>query len=99
MPAGYDSHADYMGWVKEAAHARAAEMRASMVRAFSAFVEVREVEVINFSAMTAMDLAAAIQAEPSILKPLMACCNVAEPKPAIIDRRRYVASSRAMVRS
>lgn len=48
-----------------------------MVRAFSAFVEVREVEVINFSAMTAMDLAAAIQAEPSILKPLMACCNVA----------------------
>jgi hypothetical protein len=27
--------------------------------------------------MTAMDLAAAIQAEPSILKPLMACCNVA----------------------
>lgn len=77
MPEGYDSHADYMGWVKADADARAALVRATLVRAFAGFVEVREVEVITFSAMTAMDLAAAIQAEPSILKPLMACCNVA----------------------
>lgn len=77
MPEGYDSHADYMGWVKTDADARAVEVRATLIRAFAKFVEVREIEVINFSAMTAMDLAAAIQAEPSILKPLMACCNVA----------------------
>lgn len=77
MPDGYDSHADYMGWVKDDADARAIEVRTTLIRAFAGFVEVREIEVINFSAMTALDLAAAIQAEPSILKPLMACCNVA----------------------
>ena len=77
MPEGYDSHADYMGWVRAEADARISDMRARLVRTFARFVEVREIEVINFSAMTALDLAAAIQAEPSILKPLMACCNVA----------------------
>jgi hypothetical protein len=77
MPEGYDSHADYMGWVKADAESRASEMRTSLIRAFAKFVEIREIEVINFSAMTAMELAAAIQTEPSILKPLMACCNVA----------------------
>lgn len=77
MPAGYDSHADYMGWVKEDARVRAIEIRAKLIGAFAKFVEVREVEIVNFSAMTAMDLATAIQAEPAILKPLMACCNVA----------------------
>lgn len=77
MPGGYDSHADYMRWVKSDAEARASELRATLVRAFAGFVEVREVEVINFSAMTALELASAIVAEPSILKPLMACCNVA----------------------
>jgi len=84
--------------VKTDADARAVEVRATLIRAFAKFVEVREIEVINFSAMTAMDLAAAIQAEPSILKPLMACRNVAEPKPTIINRRPYVASSPAMAR-
>jgi hypothetical protein len=77
MPEGYDSHADYMGWVKADADARSVEVRTKLIKAFVKFVEIREIEVINFSAMTAMDLAAAIQAEPSILKPLMACCNVA----------------------
>lgn len=77
MPEGYDSHADYMGWVKTAADSRAVDVQATLIRAFAKFVEVREIEVINFSAMTALDLAAAIRAEPSILKPLMACCNVA----------------------
>lgn len=77
MPDGYDSHADYIEWVRRDADARSAEVRASLVRAFAKFVELREIEVINFSSMTALDLAAAIQAEPSILKPIMACCNVA----------------------
>jgi hypothetical protein len=77
MPEGYDSHADYMGWVKNDVDARSVEVRATLIRAFTGFVEVREIEVINFSAMTAMDLAAAIRNEPSVLKSLMACCNVA----------------------
>lgn len=77
MPEGYDSHADYMGWVKNDATARAIEVRARFIRAFTGFVEIREVEVIVFSAMTVLDLSSAIQAEPGILKPLMACCNVA----------------------
>lgn len=77
MPEGYDSHADYMRWVNADADTRAVEVRTTLVRAFAKFVEVREVEVINFSAMTALDLAAAIKGEPGILKPLMACCNIA----------------------
>lgn len=77
MPEGYDSHADYMEWVKAEVDVRATEVRGALIRAFARFVEVREIEVINFSAMTAMDLAGAIRAEPNILKPLMACCNVA----------------------
>lgn len=77
MPEGYDSHADYMAWVKQDAEARADEIGTALAKAFAEFIEVREIQVINFSAMTAMDLAAAIRAEPSILKPLMACCNIA----------------------
>lgn len=77
MPEGYDSHADYMKWVQEDAAARALSVRQTLLEAFAAFVVVRQIEVINFSAMTVMDLAAAIKARPAILKPLMACCNVA----------------------
>lgn len=73
MPEGYDSHADFMGWVKADADARSNEVRAMLVRAFAGFVEIRETEFINFSTMTALDLAAAVLAEPRILKPLMAC--------------------------
>lgn len=98
MPEGYDSHADYMGWVKTDADARAVDVRATLIRAFAKFVEVREIKVINFSAMTAMDLAAAIQAEPSILKPLMACCNVAERAYSGIIRHRCEVNSPAMAR-
>lgn len=77
MPEGYDSHADYMKWVQKDAKARAASVRQSLLEAFARFVELRQVEVINFSAMTVMDLANAVKTQPSILKPLMACCNVA----------------------
>lgn len=87
MPEGYDSHADYVGWVKADADARAIEVRGTLIRAFAKFVEVREIEVINFSAMTALDLAGAIQAEPDILKPLMACSIVGELAPPDVNRR------------
>jgi len=77
MPEGYDSHGDYMGWVAADAKARQGAIREALLQAFQAFIERREVEIINFSVMTAMDLAAAIQAQPRILKPLLACCNLA----------------------
>jgi len=66
-----------MGWIKTDADARDASIRQSLLEAFARFVEIREIEVINFAAMTALDLADAIRCKPAILKPLMACCNVA----------------------
>jgi len=66
-----------MKWVKAEAETRRAAIVAAVTEAFAPFIERREVDVINFSAMTAMDLAAAIQAHPAILKALLACCNVA----------------------
>lgn len=77
MPDGYDSHADYMEWVKSDANERAAKMQRVLVEVFKGFIETREVEVINFSAMTALDLATALHKHPSVLKPIIACCNVA----------------------
>jgi len=77
MPEGCDTHADYIGWVRAEAETRHAAIVAAMTEAFAPFIERREVDVINFSAMTAMDLAEAIQAHPIILKSLLACCNVA----------------------
>lgn len=77
MPEGYDTHADYMDWVCQDAAARQEQICQSFRQAFSQFIELREVEVINFSAMTAMDLAHAIKQHPRILKPLLAACNVA----------------------
>ena len=77
MPEGYDTHADYMGWVKADAEARQTAIAAALTEAFAHFIEKREVDVVNFSAMTVMDLAAAIQAHPTVLKALLVCCNVA----------------------
>ena len=77
MPAGYDSHADYMAWVRSDAAVRQEAIRGALLEAFKRFIELREVEVINFSLMTAMDLAAAIHSYPRVLKALLACCNVA----------------------
>lgn len=77
MPEGYDSHADYMDWVKTDAAARQGEIYEALINAFGPFIEGREVEIINFSAITAMELAAAIEGYPRILKALLACCNVA----------------------
>ena len=48
-----------------------------MREAFSNFIEKRQVEVVVFSSMSAFDLANAISAKPIILKPILACCNIA----------------------
>jgi len=77
MPEGYGTHRDYMEWVKEGSKARQKAVEKALHQAFANFIEKREVEVIVFSSMSAHDLAEAIVAQPLILKPLLACCNIA----------------------
>lgn len=77
MPQGYGSHSDYMAWVKSGADSRQEEVESALRQAFSGFIERREVEVVVFSSMSALDLARAIVRQPLILKPLLACCNLA----------------------
>lgn len=73
----YGSHADYMDWVKDDTDTRQEAIENALRKAFSNFIEKREVEVIVFSSMTAFDLAKAIISHPLILKPLLAVCNIA----------------------
>ena len=77
MPDGYDTHADYMNWVRDDVQRRQDEICSLMRSAFASFIERREVEIVNFSAMTVEDLAAAIRDYPKVLKPVLACCNIA----------------------
>ena len=77
MSDDYGTHRDYMKWVKEGAGTRQKAIEEALHKAFGSFIEKREVEVIIFSSMTAYDLARAIVAQPLILKPLLACCNIA----------------------
>jgi hypothetical protein len=73
----YASQRDYVSWVKADAEARQEGVENALRAAFSRFMEVREVDVIVFSDMTAGDVASAILSEPLVLKSLLACCNVA----------------------
>jgi hypothetical protein len=76
MPEGYGSHTDYMARVKDSADERQVLIETALRKAFQGFVETRTVEVIIFSSMTAIDLSQALVREPSILKPLLAVCNI-----------------------
>ncbi len=73
----YGTHADYMDWVRDDANTRQKNIENALHKAFSDFIEKREVEVIVFSSMTAFDLAKAIISHPLILKSLLAACNIA----------------------
>lgn len=77
MPDGYGSHADYMSWVADDAEARQKIIEKALRDAFDGFIETRQVEVIVFSNVSVFDLANAIIHYPSILKPLVAVCNIA----------------------
>jgi len=77
MPSGYGSHADYMSWVEEDAKARQQAIEDLLNEAFSKFIEKREVKVIVFSNISALELADAIISHPPVLKPLLAICNIA----------------------
>ena len=77
MPDGYGSHADYMSWVADDAKVRQEAIEKALRDAFADFIETRQVEVIVFSNVSVLDLAKAIMRHPSILKPLVAVCNIA----------------------
>ena len=77
MADGYGSHADYMSWVEADAAARQKAIEQALREAFSDFIETRQVEVIVFSNVSALDLGRAIKNFPAILKPLVATCNIA----------------------
>ncbi len=75
--ADYSTHADYMRKVSVEADARRAEVEKALRVAFAQFIESRPTDVIVFSAMSVMHLSKAIQAQPLVLKPLIASCNIA----------------------
>jgi len=77
MANGYESHADYIGWVKDDADSRQEVIEDALRKAFPNFIEKREVEVIVFSSMSAFDLAEAVIDHPLILKALLGACNIA----------------------
>lgn len=76
-PSGYSTQKDYMNEVRGKADARYEKLETTMLSAFGPFIEKREVDVIVFSGMNAFELGQAIFAHPMILKPLIACCNIA----------------------
>lgn len=77
MTDGYGGHREYMERVKRDADARQLSIEAALRDAFPGFIEKREVEVVVFSSMSAIDLSKALLNHPVILKPILACCNVA----------------------
>ena len=77
MPEVYGSHADYMAWVSEEAQKRMVAIEHALRKAFAPYLETHTVEVIVFSNINVFDLARAITEFPSVLKPLVALCNIA----------------------
>jgi len=66
-----------MSWAAEQSQARQEQIERALREAFSGFIETRSVEVIVFANVSALHLAKAIVNHSSILKPLLATCNIA----------------------
>ena len=75
--ASYSTHVDYMRKVAAAAATRKKDVEKAIHAAFGQFIDQRTVDVIVFSGMSVHQLAGALQAQPLVLKPLLACCNIA----------------------
>ena len=75
--ADYSTHADYMRFVSAEADARQEQIEKALRAAFRPFIETRSTDVIVFSGMSVLQLSHAIQAQPLVLKPLIASCNIA----------------------
>jgi hypothetical protein len=73
----YGSHREYMEWVKKDAAKRLVDTEEALRGAFARFIEQREVDVVVFSHMSVVDLAAAITSNPAILKPLLTLSSLA----------------------
>lgn len=77
MTGGYGTHREYMEWVAESVDDRKKEMQKNLREAFKEYIETREVDVILFSKISVDELAKALMKFPSVLKPIMASCNIA----------------------
>lgn len=77
MNEGYASHKDYIERVKETADKRQEELELQLKKAFAGFIDVRQVEVINFETIDVLTLAGIIAAEPQVLKSLLLVTNLA----------------------
>jgi hypothetical protein len=75
--ADYSSQSDYLKPVKKAADKRRQELRKELKTAFAPYIKRRSIEVIVLSEVSVLALARAFQFHPSVVKPLMAICNVA----------------------
>jgi hypothetical protein len=74
---GYGNQRDYIDQIIPIADARQKKVHAALSEAFKKHIELREVEVIVFEKVGAVELAEAIQSNPIILKALLASCNLA----------------------
>jgi len=74
---GYANQRDYIDKVIPIADARQTQVEMALRQAFANVIEKREVEIVVFENLSAIALAEAIGAQPMILKPLLACCNLA----------------------
>ena len=77
MSEDYGSHADFMKEVTPDADARSEAIEQELRSAFADFIEIKEFEVVCFSEMSALDLAAVLRRHPRILKSLLLVCNIA----------------------
>jgi hypothetical protein len=77
MKSDYGNQRDYLDNVKQDADFRQKAIENALHDAFLSYIESREIEVIIFSNISAIDLASAILKQPIILKPLIAACNIA----------------------
>ena len=73
----YSSHADYMALVCADADLRCQQLAETLLQAFRPYVQTRSTEVIVFSEVSAVALGEILADNPSVLKALLAICNVA----------------------
>src|SRR5947209_2198825 len=73
----FSSHRDYMERVKEDADARQAAIEAALELAFKGHTERKKSVIIRFGEIDAPTLGAIFEANPSIVKGILAACNVA----------------------
>jgi hypothetical protein len=74
---GFTRHAEQLDRVRAAADARCAEVAAGAAEHLAAFCATRQTQWVQFSEMTAGQLAAVLRRSPALLKPLLELVNAA----------------------